>query len=58
MAYVRKTHDEWELWGDYGYGPDYILTELSYKDAREQLRCYNENEPSVRHWIKKIRVKN
>jgi hypothetical protein len=58
MAYVRKTHDEWELWADYGYGKEAILIEDSYEEAKEQLRCYRENEPNARHWIKKIRVKN
>jgi len=38
--YKRKTEDEWELHGDYGYGDDYILTCEDYKDAKEQLKCY------------------
>ena len=58
MAYVRKTHDEWEIHGDYGYGDDVLTTEETYADAKAQLRCYRENEPNARHWIKKRRVKN
>lgn len=44
MAYKRKTRDEWELQGNYGYGWDYLLTEDTRAEAIKQLRCYRENE--------------
>ena len=57
MAYKRKTKDEYELYGNYGYGWDYILTEDDRLEAKKQLKCYNENEPGVPHKIIKRRVK-
>ena len=44
MAYKRKTHDEWELQGNYGYGWDMLTTEETKQDAMKQLKCYRENE--------------
>ena len=57
--YTRKTRDEWEIQGDYGQGFECVATEESRKEAREQLKCYNENEPNVTHRIikKRVRVK-
>lgn len=57
MAYIRKTRDEWQLQGNYGNGWEPILTAESLDDAREQKRCYDENEPDVVHRIKLVRVK-
>jgi hypothetical protein len=55
MAYQRKTRDEWELQGHYGQGWECLTTEESYSKAREQLRCYRENEGG-RYRIKCRRV--
>jgi len=57
MAYIRKTKDEWQVQGDYGNGWEPILTAENLDDAREQKRCYDENEPDVVHRIKLVRVK-
>lgn len=54
--YIRKTEDEWEIQGHYGQGWEMVTTETSRKDAKEQLKCYNENE-SYPHRIVKKRVK-
>jgi len=47
MAYQRKTRDEYEVQGKY-YGTwELETTESTYKEAREQLKCYRENVPGV-----------
>ena len=43
MAYVRKTVDRWDIEVNYGYGWDCETSEYTYKEAREQLKCYREN---------------
>lgn len=55
--YKRKTVDEYEIQGNYGQGFECVTTEENRKAAREQLKCYRENEPSVAHRIVKKRVK-
>ena len=55
MAYQRKTYDEWEVQGNYGYGWEMVTTEETRADAKAMLRCYNENEPKYEHRIKKFR---
>lgn len=54
--YDRKTEDEWVIEGDYGYGWDELVTEDSSQKAREQLKCYSENEPNIPHRIRKHRI--
>ena len=57
--YIRKTHDEYDLIGDYGYGDEVILTEESITAAKKRLREYLENDGFViRPRIIKRRVKN
>jgi hypothetical protein len=54
--YVRKTADEYQIQGNYGYGWETETTEETLKDAKAQLKCYRENvNYPVR--IKKVRVK-
>ena len=57
--YQRKTVDKFEIHGYYHpeYGFECLCTEDSRKAAREQLKCYNENEPNISHRIVKKRVK-
>lgn len=55
MAYVRKTVDTWELWTNYGQGWEHEVTELSWKEMREQKRTYRENCPGVVLRVKKRR---
>ena len=57
MTYIRTTYDEYEVQGFY-YGEwEVETTECIYKDARAQLKLYRENQPEIRHRIKRIRVK-
>jgi hypothetical protein len=57
MAYKRKTEDEWEI---QSYTPqggwECATTETSWKGAKEQVKCYRENEPGIAHRIIKKRV--
>lgn len=57
MAYTRKTRDEFEIQGDYGQGWECVTAEASWKAAREQIKCYRENEPGVQFRIVVKRVK-
>ena len=45
MAYIRKTTDEYQVQGSYGHGWEMVTAEETRKAAREQLKCYNANEP-------------
>jgi hypothetical protein len=56
MGYIRKTRDEFHIEGDYGKGWEMVTVEITYKEARDQLRCYNMNEPYP-HRIRKRRIK-
>jgi hypothetical protein len=58
MPYTRKTHDEYDIEGNYGQGWEVVTTEETYRAAREQLKCYRENEPQYPHRIKCHRVRN
>lgn len=55
--YIRKTRDEYNIEGNYGYGWDYIITAEDKKDAKRLLKEYQENESNYPHRIKKHRVK-
>ena len=57
MAYIRKTEDEYDILGDYGQGLELVTCETNYKDTREQLKIYRENEPGIGFTYKKHRVK-
>jgi hypothetical protein len=57
MTYKRKTVDEYEIQGNYGQGWECLTAEETHKAAREQLRCYNENEPGAPHRIVKRRIR-
>lgn len=57
MAYERKTYDVWEVQGNYGYGWDMLTEESTFKEAGEQLKCYNENEVGIPHRIVKRRIR-
>ena len=52
MAYQRKTRDVWVIEGNYGYGWEEVTAEDSYKDARENMRLYRENEPEYPHRLR------
>ena len=57
MAYIRKTEDEYEIQGNYGYGYECVNTETTLKDARRSIREYKENERSIPFKVVKKRVK-
>ena len=52
----RKTTDEWHVQGHYGQGWETVTVEETRQAAREQLKCYNDNE-AYPHRIIKKRVK-
>lgn len=57
--YVRKTKDEYEIQGYYGgqYGWECVTTEETWKEAKEQVKCYRDNEPySFRIRTKRIPI--
>jgi hypothetical protein len=54
--YKRKTEDEFEIHGFYKYGWECVTTETNRKDARENIKLYRENEPSIPFKIVKKRV--
>lgn len=56
--YIRKTHDEYTIWANYGYGWEDIVTYDNYKEAKEDLRAYRENEKDASFYIKKHMVRN
>lgn len=56
MAYIRKTKDEFQLQGNYGYGWEYILAEDTPQEARQRKREYIENAPQYLYRIIKKRV--
>lgn len=43
MAYQRKTIDRWDIETNWGYGWEVECSEYTRKEAREQLKCYQEN---------------
>jgi hypothetical protein len=45
--YIRKTYDEWEVQGNYGYGWECVIAENNRIEARARLKEYRENEPNV-----------
>lgn len=55
--YQRKTEDEYEIQGFYSYGWEVVTTETTRKEAKEQLKCYRENEAGTSFRIVKKRVK-
>jgi len=59
MPYIRKTEDEWNIEGNYGYGDGWevVTSETTYKEAKECIKEYRDNEPGVPFRIKKHRVK-
>lgn len=57
MARQRKTRDVYEIQGNYGSGWEVVTEEETLKDAKVQLRCYEENESAFPHKIRKRRVK-
>ena len=55
--YTRKTKDEYQIHGNYGYGFEEVTAEETYKEAKAQLACYRANEPQAVFRIIRRRVK-
>jgi hypothetical protein len=53
MAYQRKTTDEFEIQGDYGYGWEMVTVESTWLEAKEQIKCYRENQPAPYRIVRK-----
>ena len=54
--YKRKTYDVFEIHGWYFGTWECVTTEETYKEAKEMLKCYDENEPTTPHRIVKRRI--
>lgn len=57
MGYKRKTRDVFEIQGNYGFGHGWetVTAEESYREARDCLREYRDNEPGVPFRMKTVR---
>lgn len=53
--YIRKTIDTWEVQGNYGYGWECVTTEMKYREARDRLKEYRENDHYGSFRIKLVR---
>ena len=40
---ARKTRDRWDIETNYGYGWDVECSEYTWREAKEQYKCYAEN---------------
>lgn len=51
MGYERKTVDFYVVQGNYGFGHGFedVYASEDYKDARERLKEYRQNEPNAIH---------
>jgi hypothetical protein len=49
MPYQRKTRDRWDVEGNYGHGHGWecVTSEDRFRDARERIKEYRENERGV-----------
>jgi len=47
MGYQRLTVDLFDIQGNYGQGYETVTCEESFLAAREQVKCYRENEPGT-----------
>lgn len=50
-------HPEWEINGYYNGSAECITTEPNYLAAKDQLKCYRENEPGTKFFSKKVTAK-
>lgn len=57
--YTRKTRDEFDIEGNYGYGDGWevVTCEETRREANRAVKEYRENEPEGRFRIRKHRVK-
>ena len=59
MEYTRITMDEYAIQSNYGYGHGWedLACYDSFREAREELKLYRENEPQYPHRLITRRVK-
>ena len=51
---MNESDYAYEIQGFYGQGCECVATENTIQEAREQLKCYNDNESEYAHRIKKV----
>ena len=59
MAYTRKTKDEFQVQGNYGYGHGYeeVYASNDRQDAKARLKEYRENEKGIPFKLVTKRIK-
>ena len=57
IMYKRKTIDEYHIQGNYSQCFETVTTEETFKAAKDQVKCYRENEKNISFRILKVRVK-
>jgi hypothetical protein len=55
MAYKRKTIDTFEIQGFTSEGWELETTEVSWKEAKAQIKIYRAEQPEIQHRIKLVR---
>jgi len=56
MKKINKWTFDYVIQGYYGQGWEDATTEETFKAAKVQLKCYNDNEPSPHRLIKRRRL--
>lgn len=57
MAYIRKTRDIYVVEGDYGWGFEEVTWCDTFKEAKQDIKDYRDNEPyPFRIRKKRVRV--
>lgn len=52
----KDTIHEYDIQGKYGLHWETVTTEETFVEAKEMLKCYNENEPVYPHRIKRVKI--
>ena len=55
--YTRKTEDEYQIQGYYNSQWETVTTETTRSEAKQQLKCYRENETGTAFRMVKKRIK-
>lgn len=55
--YQRRTEDIYNIMGNYGQGYEVVTAETTRQAAKDQLKCYRDNEPGIAFKIVKKREK-
>ena len=55
--YQRKTFDEFQIQGNYGYGFEEVASEATLTEAKQRLKEYRVNERGISFKIVKKRIK-